>query len=171
MLARREKNWQHEGRSQQPLNNRKNNESGGFCCQVPPNPAWTLLRRQGFRLGYPNRLRGLSNRSIVVVGNYIWSDNVGPIPGKSSSFRPSSILFRPRRRPDTRSPTGPCPRSGLRWRRRVLPPGPKGLLRRAFIAIAGLRRHPQYKPGRLTKKDRRAGVSRPPARGSQLLSP
>src|SRR6516162_4545707 len=39
------------------------------------------------------------------------------------------------------------------WSRRVPPPGPKGLLRRPFIAIAGLRRHPKYKRKRLTKKE------------------
>ena len=41
----------------------------------------------------------------------------------------------------------------LGWSRRVLPPGPKGLLQRPFIAISGLRRHLQYRPGRLTKKE------------------
>src|SRR5215469_200038 len=41
------------------------------------------------------------------------------------------------------------------WSRRVLPPGPKGLLRRPFIAIAGLRRQLEYKPKWLSKKDRR----------------
>ena len=38
------------------------------------------------------------------------------------------------------------------WRRRVLPPGPIGLLRRPFIAIAGLRRHPEYRGSRAGKK-------------------
>ena len=70
------------------------------------------------------------------------------MPSKSTPFTPSSILFRPRR-----SPSGSCG-LGFGWRRRVLPPGPKGLLRRPFIAIAGLRRHPQYRRERLTKKER-----------------
>ena len=35
----------------------------------------------------------------------------------------------------------------------VLPPGPKGLFRRPFIAIAGLRRHHEYKRKRLMKKE------------------
>src|SRR5881227_1267733 len=58
----------------------------------------------------------------------------GTIPGKSTSFTPSSILFRPRRcSPEALS------RAKLHgWRRRVLPPGPKGLLRRPFITIAAL---------------------------------
>ncbi len=54
------------------------------------------------------------------------------MPSESSTFTPSSILFRPRRSPNR---TG---RSGLGWRRRVPPPGPIGLFRRTFIAIAGL---------------------------------
>ena len=29
-------------------------ESGGFCCQVPPNPACRSLTRQGFKIGIPN---------------------------------------------------------------------------------------------------------------------
>jgi hypothetical protein len=59
------------------------------------------------------------------------------MPSKSTPFTPSSILFRPR----------------LWWSRRVLPPGPIGLLRRPFIAIAGLRRHPKYRSQRLTNKE------------------
>jgi hypothetical protein len=43
--------------------------------------------------------------------------------------------------------------AGLGWSRRVLPPGPNGLLQRPFIAIAGLRRHPEYRAARLTKKE------------------
>src|SRR4029079_14391117 len=50
-------------------------------------------------------------------------------------------------------------RAGLGWSRRVLPPGPKGLLRRPFIAIAGLRRHPEYRRRRLLKKEQ--GLSQP----------
>ena len=74
------------------------------------------------------------------------------MPSKSTPFTPSSILFRPR--PCSR---GACRFSGSRlhgWRRRVLPPGPIGLLRQPFIAIAGLRRPSEYKGARLTKKDR-----------------
>ena len=43
------------------------------------------------------------------------------------------------------APPKPRPGSGLGWSRRVLPPGPKGLLRRPFIAISGLPRHTQYR--------------------------
>ena len=39
------------------------------------------------------------------------------------------------------------------WRRRVLPPGPKGLFRRPFIAIAGICRPPEYSAIRTAKKD------------------
>ena len=76
---------------------RQRGRSGGFCCQVPPNPACRSLTRQDFKIGIPNRLRGLGNRSIVVVGNYGMARYVGTISGKSTSFTPSSILFRPRR--------------------------------------------------------------------------
>src|SRR5688572_12778579 len=75
------------------------------------------------------------------------------MPSKSTPFTPSSILFRPRW-----------------WSRRVLPPGPIGLLRRPFIAIAGLRRHLQYKHRRLTKKDR-VGHTRPPKELAPTCTP
>ena len=39
----------------------------------------------------------------------------------------------------------PALRGGIWWRRRVLPPGPMGLLRRPFIAIAGRIRPLQYR--------------------------
>ena len=77
---------------------------------------------------------------------WFWPDNAGTIPGKSAPFTPSSILVRPRRNPCIAMQSG-----GLGWSRRVLPPGPKGLLRRPFIAISGLRRHLEYRRGRLTK--------------------
>src|SRR5215216_6971945 len=80
------------------------------------------------------------------------------MPSKSAPFTPSSILFRPRR-----SPGHP----GLWWRRRVPPPGPIGLLRRPFIAIAGLRQPLQYKPQWLTKKE--ASSTRRPSRDPRLF--
>jgi len=98
------------------------------------------------------------------------------MPGKSTPFTPSSILFRPReqesaiRYQDRKSraavlvPEFPIPDSWNWWSRRVLPPGPKGLLRRPFIAIAGLRRPSEYKRKRLSKKDRRLAHSRPAGR-------
>src|SRR5215211_2907132 len=56
-----------------------------------------------------------------------WPDDGGTIPSKETPFTPSSILFRPRRSPAA---------AGFGWRRRVPPPGPMGLFRRSFIAIA-----------------------------------
>ena len=69
------------------------------------------------------------------------------MPSKRTTFTPSSILFRPLQR------SAAIP-GGLWWRRRVLPPGPKGLLRSPFIAIAGLRRHPEYKERRQAREGR-----------------
>jgi len=45
--------------------------------------------------------------------------------------------------------------AGFWWRRRVPPPGPNGLLQRAFIAIAGLLRHPEYRGFGVAVKGRR----------------
>jgi hypothetical protein len=55
----------------------------------------------------------------------------GAMPCERVPFTPSSILVRPHQKPPA---NGLC---GLWWRRRVPPPGPKGLLRYPFIAIAG----------------------------------
>ena len=65
---------------------------------MPPNPACRSLSRQDLKIGITNRLRGLRHRSIVVVCNYGMARYVGTISGKSTSFTPSSILFRPRSR-------------------------------------------------------------------------
>src|SRR6185436_5742417 len=121
-------------------------ESGGFCCQVPPNPACRSLTRQGFKFGLSNRLRGLSNRSIVVIRNYTKGPiTAEPYRAKARPLRPRRSYFAP----------ADAARLGLHgWRRRVPPPGPKGLLRRPFIAISGLRRHNEYRGQGLTNKDR-----------------
>src|SRR5262249_25128125 len=121
----------------------------GLLLPGAPEPRLPLLRRQDFRSVFQTALRGLSNRSIVVVGNY----ESGPITAepcraKTRPLRPRRSRFAP---PEARPQPGT--RAGLGWRRRVLPPGPKGLLRRPFIAIAGLRRPPEYKCQALTKKE------------------
>src|SRR5438132_1129588 len=115
----------------------------GLLLPGAPEPRLPLLRRQDFRSVFQTALRGLSNRSIVVVGNY----ESGPITAepcraKARPLRPRRSCFAPA---ETRRV------AGLGWRRRVLPPGPKGLLRRPFIAIAGLRRLPEYRCKTLTK--------------------
>src|SRR5882762_3975521 len=64
------------------------------CLRTPPAGAYPV---RTLSIGITNRLRGLRYRSIVVVGNYGLVHHGGTIPGKSTSFTPSSILFRPRR--------------------------------------------------------------------------
>ncbi len=59
-------------------------------------PRLTLLRRQGFRSVFQNRLRGLSNRSIVVVGNYcIGPITAEPCRAKARPLRPRRSCFAP----------------------------------------------------------------------------
>ena len=48
----------------------KPDKKWGLLLPGAPEPRLTLLRRQGFRSVYQTALRGLSNRSIVVIGNY-----------------------------------------------------------------------------------------------------
>src|SRR3954454_2384588 len=64
------------------------------CLRTPPAGAYPV---RTLSIGITNRLRGLRYRSIVVVGNYGLVHHGGTIPGKSTFFTPSSILFRPRR--------------------------------------------------------------------------
>src|SRR5215471_2722593 len=59
-------------------------------------PRLTLLRRQDFKSVFQTALRGLSNRSIVVVGNY----EIGPITAepcraKARPLRPRRSCFAP----------------------------------------------------------------------------
>src|SRR5690348_3902037 len=117
----------------------------GLLLPGAPEPRLPLLRRQDFRSVFQTALRGLSNRSIVVVGNY----ESGPITAEPC--RAKARPLRPRR--SYFAPAEARHAAGLGWRRRVLPPGPKGLLRRPFIAIAGLRRPLEYRGQGLTKKE------------------
>src|SRR5712691_11763770 len=101
----------------------------GLLLPGAPEPRLTLLRRQGFRSVFQTASRGLSNRSIVVVCNYEGGPiTAEPCRAKARPLRPRRSYF---------APAETQPNAGLGWRRRVLPPGPKGLLRRPFIAIAG----------------------------------
>src|SRR5262252_7744723 len=70
--------------------------SGGFCCQVPPNPACRSLPRQGFRSVFQTALRSLGNRSIVVVGNYEFGPiTAEPCRAKARPLRPRRSYFAP----------------------------------------------------------------------------
>src|SRR6266849_10557034 len=110
-------------------------------------PRLRLLRPQGFNSVFQTALRGLGNRSIVVVGNYEFGPiTVEPCRAKARPLRPRRSYFAPAGNSDQEPvhPEDGCVDQLLItapwWRRRVLPPGPIGLLRRPFIAIAGLRR-------------------------------
>ena len=105
----------------------------GLLLPGAPEPRLTLLRRQGFRSVFQTALRGLSNRSIVVVGNYESGPiSAEPCRAKTRPLRPRRSYFAPA---ETRKVTEFL--GGFWWRRRVPPPGPNGLLRRQFISIAG----------------------------------
>ena len=127
-----------------------------------PEPRLTLLRRQDFRSVFQTALRGLSNRSIVVVGNYEGGPiTAEPCRAKARPLRPRRSYF---------APAGTQRATGLGWRRRVLPPGPKGLLRRPFIAISDLRRPPQYRRRRLMKKEHSRPAGGPPRLAGRLCN-
>ena len=96
-----------------------------------PEPRLTGLR-SGLQMRFPHCV---TQRGAPLHSCHLqllrWPDNGGTMPSENASFTPSSILFRPRRNPRN------VRFLGLWWRRRVPPPGPIGLLRRSFIAIAG----------------------------------
>ncbi len=103
---------------------------GTSVARRPPNRAYRFLRGSG--------------KSNVVVGT---CEN-GPITAEPCRAQAmpllrASILFRPhdtglarKRRPVNRW-----------WRRRVPPPGPQRLFRKAFSTVVGQARHPQYNAG------------------------
>jgi hypothetical protein len=69
-----ELNAKAESKEMKELNESKEmkelNSEWGLLLPGAPEPRLTLLRRQGFRSVFQTALRGLSNRSIVVVCNY-----------------------------------------------------------------------------------------------------
>src|SRR5579871_219577 len=79
------------------------------------------------------------------------------MPGKRSSFGSPVEPISP--------PPEPAPESGLGWRRRVPPPGPKDLFRRPFIAIAA-----RAGGSRNIGRDGRGGKRRKPATAGPLTS-
>lgn len=122
---------------------------GGFCCQVPPDPALPCEAEGTWNCRSPHWLGSESNLTTVVVGSYEFGPSRRYHAGrKSSSFSGCRSWIAPVGRPRGRS--------GNWWRRRALPPGPTRLLHEPFIAIAGRNRHPQ---------DRRVPI------GGQRLSP
>src|SRR5690242_9650257 len=74
----------------------------GLLLPGAPEPRLPLLRRQDFRSVFQTALRGLSNRSIVVVGNY----ESGPITAEPC--RAKARPLRPRR--SCFAPAGAAPR-------------------------------------------------------------
>ena len=75
---------------------RQSNEKVGAsvarCPRTPPDAAKT----SGLQIGLSNRLRGLSNRSIVVVGNYCSGPiTVEPCRAKARPLRPRRSYFAP----------------------------------------------------------------------------
>ena len=62
-------------------------KSGGFCCQVPPEPRLTVLTERALKVVHQAALRSQASLSIVVVCNYkIWSGNGGTPPSKNQAF-------------------------------------------------------------------------------------
>src|SRR5436305_7738499 len=77
----------------------KRMKSGGFCCQVPPNPACRSLTRQDFKSVFQTALRSLGNRSIVVVCNYEFGPiTAEPCRAKARPLRPRRSCFAPESR-------------------------------------------------------------------------
>src|SRR5215472_4201832 len=75
---------------------RQSNEKVGAsvarCPRTPPDAAKT----SGLQIGLSNRLRGLSNRSIVVVGNYCSGPiTVEPCRAKARPLHPRRSCFAP----------------------------------------------------------------------------
>jgi len=65
--------------------------SGGFCCQVPPNPACRSLTRQGFKFDSSNRVTQPEQPEHSCHSQlHVWPDIGGTMPSKSPPFTPSS---------------------------------------------------------------------------------
>src|ERR1700733_11708105 len=93
-----QRSWAKSKRAEREANqaHSKLGASVARCPRTPPDAAKT----PGLQIGLSNRLRGLSNRSIVVVRNYEGGPiTAEPCRAKTRPLRPSSILFRPRPNP------------------------------------------------------------------------
>src|SRR4030088_1524613 len=101
------------------------------CPRTPPDAAKT----PGLQIGISNRITQLEQpEHSCRLQLWIGPITAEPCRAKARPLRPRRSYFAPAQNQRDLE-------SGLGWRRRVLPPGPKGLLRRPFIAISGLRRH------------------------------
>ena len=73
-----------------------NMESGGFCCQVPPNPACRSLTRQDFKIGIPNRVtRPGQPEHSCRLQLWIGPITVEPCRAKARPLRPRRSCFAP----------------------------------------------------------------------------
>src|SRR3979411_1388290 len=100
------------------------------CPRTPPDAAKT----PGLQIGISNRITQLEQpEHSCRLQLWIGPITAEPCRAKARPLRPTRSYFAP-------APIRRHLESGLGLRRRVLPPGPKGLLRRPFIAISGLRR-------------------------------
>jgi len=68
----------------------------GLLLPGAPEPRLMLLRHQGFRSVFQTALRGLSNRSIVVIRNYEFGPiTAEPCRAKARPLRPRRSCFAP----------------------------------------------------------------------------
>ena len=123
------------------------------CPRTPPDAAKT----PGLQIGISNRITRLEQpEHSCRLQLWIGPITAEPCRAKARPLRPRRSYFDP----VSGARTTEVIRAPNWWSRRVPPPGPKGLLRRPFIAISGLRRRTQYRREILPKKERAPGGRR-----------